>query len=126
MPSQLLAKLLFLIMSLCVSAAVSAPSAPAPCADTDRECAFKASRDHIVKKHAFWRQALTLPLTDRVGAAAPELIDFLRLDTIAQAIPNRPHASSLTPEFISEVTAALAELPLLHDVELISLVVTAC
>ena len=112
MPSQLLAKLLFLIMSLCVSAAVSAPSAPVPCADTDRECAFKASRDHIVKKHAFWRQALALPLTDRVGAAAPELIDFLRLDTIAQAIPNRPHASSLTPEFISEVKAALAELPL--------------
>ena len=38
-------------------------------------------------------------------------MDFLRLDTIAQSIPNKPHAPTLTPEFITDVMAAFDELP---------------
>ena len=111
MPPILRSSLLLLINALCASTFVFAQSAPALCADTDRECAFKAGRGHIVKKLPFWRQALTLPVAKRIGPAPPELVEFLRLDTIAQGIPNRPRAPSLTSEFISEVTAALAELP---------------
>ena len=47
----------------------------------------------------------------RIGPAPPELVEFLRLDTIAQAIPNKPRAPALAPEFLDEVTAAFDELP---------------
>jgi hypothetical protein len=104
-------RLLLLASVLSISAAAWSQSTPTVCADTDRECAFKAGHAHIVKKRAFWSRALQLPVTQRIGPAAPELVDFLRLDTIAQAIPGKPRAPSLTADFIGEVGAALEELP---------------
>ena len=84
---------------------------PQVCTGTAQECAWKAGQNHVVKKLAFWQQTLKLPLAQRIGPASAELIDFLRLDTIAQSIPSKPHAPTLTPEFISEVTSAFDELP---------------
>ena len=84
---------------------------PQTCTGSERECAFAAGQNHVVKKIAFWQQTLKLPLAQRIGPAPPELIDLLRLDTIAQSIPSKPHAPTLTPEFISEVTSAFDELP---------------
>jgi hypothetical protein len=39
------------------------------------------------------------------------LVDFLRLDNIAQSIKDRPRAPVLAPEFMREVMAAFDELP---------------
>ncbi len=103
--------LLVLLSAACAPDFAQAESASAPCADADRECARRAGRAHPVKKLAFWKQALDQPVARRIGPAPPELIDFLRLDTIEQGIPNKPRAPTFTPEFLGEVTAAFDELP---------------
>jgi hypothetical protein len=84
---------------------------PAECADTDVACATKAGQDHVVKKLAFWKRALSLPVEARMAAAPPELVDFLRLDNIAQSIQNRPRVPVLALEFEREAMAAFDELP---------------
>ena len=84
---------------------------PATCADTDAECASKAGQQHVAKKIEFWKQALILPVEKRVAVAPPELVDFLRLDNIAQSIPNKPRAPVLAEDFVREVMAAFDELP---------------
>lgn len=84
---------------------------PEVCKSTERECALKAGQNHVVKKLAFWQPTLKLPLSQRIGPAPPELIDLLRLDTIAQAISSKPRAPTVTPEFVSEVVSAFDELP---------------
>lgn len=111
MPPNFRVCILLLINAVCVSSFAFAQSAPSVCADADKECAFKAGREHVVKKLDYWKHALTLPVAQRIGPAPPELVDFLRLDTIAQSIPNKPRAPTITPEFIGEVTAAFDELP---------------
>jgi hypothetical protein len=89
----------------------SAQWVPATCADTDVACASKARQQHVVKKNEFWKRAMSLPVEKRLAAAPPELVDFLRLDNIAQSIQNKPRAPVLAPEFMREVMAAFDELP---------------
>ena len=103
--------LLTIATGVCTVNFTFAQVVPEVCKGTERECALKAGQNHVVKKLAFWQPTLKLPLSQRIGPAPPELIDFLRLDTIAQAIPNKPRAPTLTPEFISEVASAFDELP---------------
>ena len=95
----------------CIVNFTFAQVAPEVCKGTERECALKAGQNHAVKKLAFWQPMLKLPLSQRIGPAPPELIDLLRLDTIAQAIPSKPRAPTVTPEFVSEVVSAFDELP---------------
>lgn len=82
-----------------------------PCAMDDRKCALAAGFAHVVKKPEFWRTAFAKPLEQRIGVAPPELVEFLMLDTIAQSIPSKPRAATVTPDFVADVTQALAELP---------------
>jgi hypothetical protein len=103
--------LLIIATAICAFNPAHAQSAPQTCTGTKVECAFKAGQNHVVKKLAYWQQTLKLPLSQRIGPAPPELIDFLRLDTIAQSIPNKPRAPTLTPDFINDVMAAFDELP---------------
>ena len=103
--------LLTFVTGVCAFSVTFAQVVPEVCKGAERECALKTGQNHVVKKLAFWQQTLKLPLAQRIGPAPPELIDLLRLDTIAQSIPSKPHAPTLTPEFISEVTSAFVELP---------------
>jgi hypothetical protein len=112
LPPNFRAFLLVALNAACAPNLALAQSGSPLCADADRECAAQAGRAHVVKRLAFWKQALDQPVARRIGPAPPELVDFLRLDTIAQAIPSKPHAPpTLTPEFLGEVTAAFDELP---------------
>jgi len=81
------------------------------CAEKDSRCAYEAGRKHVVKKISFWKPALGLPPNKRIGTAPPELIEFLKLDVMAQSIAAKPKSPTLTPDFIAEVTAAFDELP---------------
>ena len=103
--------LLTIATGVCTVNFTFAQVVPEVCKGTERECALMAGQNHIVKKLAYWQPTLKLPLSQRIGPAPPELIDFLRLDTIAQAIPSKPREPTLTPEFISEVASAFDELP---------------
>lgn len=82
-----------------------------PCGETDKACAVKAISDHAVKRLGYWQNALSRPLEERIGAGTPELVAYVTLENIQGAIPNRPRAAKLAPDFMRDVHEALAELP---------------
>jgi hypothetical protein len=90
--------------------ALAAKDAPA-CDRAQPECALSLMRVHPVKTLAFWKDALAHPLAERVVIESPELVDFLTLDTIAQAIPTRPRPASPSPGLVADVRSAIAEMP---------------
>jgi hypothetical protein len=73
-------------------------------------CASDLSR-HPVRTMAYWKPALARPLAERVGAAPPELVEYLALDNAREGLPNRPRAPALADDFLRDVRAALAALP---------------
>ncbi len=81
------------------------------CEGSEKECAAKALKDHVVTRVDFWRDALVKPILDRMGVAPPELVEYLNLDNIKNGIPNRPRAAKLTPDFRRDVHNAIAEIP---------------
>ena len=103
-PPAALALLLALI-------AVGAARAALPCAETDRECAKRAAYAHPLRQAAGWSVELAKPVEQRIGPAFAALVEFLTIDNIKNDYPNRPRASNLTPEFLADVRAAIAELP---------------
>ncbi|MBL8516555.1 MAG: hypothetical protein JNM76_06265 [Betaproteobacteria bacterium] len=82
-----------------------------PCARTDKECAYQKAISHKVRTLEFWRAVRAKPLVERIGAAPPELIEYLTLDVIKLGIPARPRAPALTPDFMADVRAALNGIP---------------
>ncbi len=82
-----------------------------PCAAGDKPCARAALRAHAAKKLAFWKDALSKPVEQRIGPAPPELIELLALDNIANGFPNKPRPAQLAADFLNDVRGALAELP---------------
>ena len=82
-----------------------------PCAPEDKPCAISLLRDHAAHKIDFWRGALQRPLAQRVGAAPPELLEYVALDNIVGGFSNRPRAPVLSAAFMRDVRDAFAELP---------------
>jgi hypothetical protein len=97
-----------LLASACAFAAWSADS---PCPRGDKECARKLIAKNPLKDSAHWRAALSRPLAERIGAAPPEVVEFLALDVIANDYPNRPRAATLDPAFMADVRRAFDEVP---------------
>jgi hypothetical protein len=101
------------LLLLLVSLAATAEDRVAACkarADAPK-CAREAALAHPAKKAAFWSTALARPLTERIGAGPPELVEFLALDNVVHGYPNQPRASRLAPQFLADVRRAFAELP---------------
>ncbi|MBK6981896.1 MAG: hypothetical protein IPH30_10630 [Betaproteobacteria bacterium] len=95
-----------------VAGEVRAQDTPAAgCAEGDKACVRKALKAHPARKAAFWRETLARPVGERIGPAPPELIDFLRLDNLANGYPEKPAASRLTNDFLADVQGAIADLP---------------
>jgi len=94
------------VLSTCLGA-----QAASPCPPGDKPCAIKAIHEHPAKQSAYWRQALARPLAERIGAAGPELVDFLVLDVVANDYPNRPRLSTLDPAFLADVRRAFDGIP---------------
>jgi hypothetical protein len=101
---------LVLVITVVAAAGCERP-APKNCGPSDRQCAARAMNEHAVRKIAFWRRALALPLDQRIGVAPPELIEYLGLDNIAHGYPNRPKAAQVAPDFLRDFQDAVAELP---------------
>jgi len=102
--------LLLLVVALPATVFSQEPAQPA-CEESEKECAAKALKDHVVTRVDFWRAALVKPILDRMGAAPPELVEYLNLDNIKNGFPNRPHAAKVTPDFRRDVHNAIAEIP---------------
>ena len=83
----------------------------ASCSDTDKKCAEEAQRSHVVNRIDFWQAALSLPLARRIGSAPVELLDYVRLDNIANGFPERPGPALAGPDFQRDLEAAIAEMP---------------
>jgi hypothetical protein len=87
------------------------PPAPKNCGPSDSQCAARAVREHVVLKIANWTEPFSRPLDQRVFAAPPEIVDFLRLQNIAAGIRDRPGAIEVTPQFLQDFNEAIAEIP---------------
>jgi len=82
-----------------------------PCRESDKACVAKAISEHAVRRLGYWKNALSRPLEERIGAGAPELVAYITLDNLQHAIRNRPRQVMPAPAFVREVRQALAELP---------------
>lgn len=81
------------------------------CANNGQDCTVVAPERHAVTRLGYWKDALERPLEQRIGPADALMLDYLLQDNIRNAVPNRPRAAVLTPEFLADVRAALDELP---------------
>ena len=112
------AKPMLFVRALCVAASTCAPvaafaqdGAPPNCRDDDKACATKAVKNHVVKSMAYWQHAFARPVDERIGPVPPEVVDFLKLQNIADGFPEKPHAAPIAADFLRDLRAALAELP---------------
>jgi hypothetical protein len=90
-------------------ATIDAPQLP--CAYDDKVCAWKVAQAHPVFTRKYWQASFDKPLEERIGAASPELIEFLHLGTILHSGDERPRSVQADADFVREVREVLAELP---------------
>ena len=81
---------LLLALTLCQGAGWA--QAKLPCNYGDRKCAEKAREGHASHKLDLWKPALARPFEERIGAAPPELVEYLALENIYWGVPNKPRA----------------------------------
>jgi hypothetical protein len=81
------------------------------CRYDDKECAAKAIRGHVITKLDYWKRSFARPVEQRIGAAPPELVEYLTLDNIQGGFPEKPRSATLQNDFLRDVRAAIAELP---------------
>ncbi|MDB5873853.1 MAG: hypothetical protein JWQ07_3295 [Ramlibacter sp.] len=99
-------------VAIFLAPAAQAQGAPAfPCAETDKQCAWKAMESHATHRLDGWKADFTSPLAERIAAAPPQLVEYLTLDNIFNGFPERPRAAELDAAFLDDVRGALAELP---------------
>ena len=81
------------------------------CGEGDKECAAKAIQGHAVTKLDYWKHAFEKPVKQRIGAAPPELVEYVNLDNIKNGFPERPRSTLPAPDFLVDVHKAIAEMP---------------
>lgn len=91
--------------------AAGAQSPQAPCAPGDKPCFFAAMIKHPARQQAFWEPALAKPVEERIGAAPPELVEFILFDNLSNGYPNRPRVPKLDPAFLADVRRAYEGIP---------------
>jgi len=88
-----------------------AQSPQAPCAPGDKPCFLAAMLKHPARQQAFWEPALAKPVEARIGAAPPELVEFILFDNLSNGYPNRPRVPKLDPAFLADVRRAYEGIP---------------
>jgi hypothetical protein len=83
----------------------------AVCNQSDKGCLQKELNQHSVKKIDHWKSYSLVPLEDRIVAAPPEIVDFVKLDNQKNEISNSPSTAVLSEEFLQDVRLAVSELP---------------
>ena len=77
----------------------------------DRDCATTLMRGHIATQPGYWKSRMQRPLAQRIGAAPPELLEYVRLDNLSAGLASVPREATLTPDFLRDVRRALDEIP---------------
>jgi hypothetical protein len=104
------------VVLLCASLFAALPSgsveanAQDDCGD-DQECLQRLYDSHPVKDARTLRSYQALPIDRRVVVAPAKLLDYLNLDNRLRGFPNRPRYTRLDPQFLQDMTAALAGIP---------------
>ena len=98
----------FAILVACSEVALA--QAP-PCRYDDKECAAKAMQGHVATRLAYWQNALAKPVEQRIGAAPPELAEYVNLDNIKNGYPDKPLAVVPPPDFLDDLRDAIDEMP---------------
>jgi hypothetical protein len=98
-----------LLLALLICLLPAAARAARPC--TGGDCVAAAMANSPVRHLRFWRSALHRPLRERMGTAAPALVDYIRLDNIQSGRPERPQASAADAAFRQDVQAVIDGLP---------------
>jgi hypothetical protein len=83
----------------------------AACLESDKACLKEAQRKHPVAQAAFWQAQLAKPFEQRIGAAPPELVNYVLLDNLLNGFPERPKIPTIALEFRRDLDVAIAELP---------------
>lgn len=100
------------IASLAIGAvACHSRAAAISCAPKDLACVKAAQAKSVARSLSFWKSSLARPLSDRVGVASPEVVDFVALANLEASVPNKPRVDEVNPQLIQTVKAAIAELP---------------
>ena len=81
------------------------------CGDRDKACLLAAFNQHPARALATWEAALRKPLVERIGAASASLVNYVSLDNLINAYPERPRATALDPELLRDAKAAFGEIP---------------
>src|SRR5450759_4577702 len=100
-----------ILVLLTLQPALAQDAPKLPCADKDRQCAYDAIKNHIARRLNTWKAALALPVSERMGPAPPQLVEYINLDNIMNGLPERPRAAKLDPDLQADVKAAVADLP---------------
>jgi hypothetical protein len=98
------------ILAMSISFVVPA-AASAACPPGDKACALKAVRESPLLQSAHWAGVMRKPLAERISAAPREVVEYLELDVIVNAIPSKPRAASPDAAFMADVRRAFEEIP---------------
>ncbi len=92
--------------------AVAAANALAQeCGDKDAKCAKEKALAHPIRNVASWKAELSRPVAERLGPASASLVEYVRLDNIANGFPERPRPGNPDAKLMADIHAAIAELP---------------
>ncbi len=91
--------------------AAAQPMGEVACAAGDKPCLLKLVKAHPARTAAFWKGTLTRPVGERLGAAPPGVVEYLRLDNLLNGYPEKPRASRLSADFVADVRGAIADMP---------------
>ncbi len=101
---------LLMLVAFC-GIAFSQEQAALPCRYDDKECAAKAVQGHAVTRLAYWQNVFGKPVEQRIGAAPPELVEYINLDNIKNGYPDKPRAVDPPPDFLRDMRDAIDEMP---------------
>lgn len=96
------------LASACLATPFSAAAQPA-C--NDRDCASAQMRDHPATRSDYWKSRMERPLSQRIGAAPPELLEYVRLDNLSAGVASVPRTATPKPDFLRDLRRAFEEIP---------------
>lgn len=97
-----------LLTSACLATPCNGAAQPA-C--NERDCATALMRDHIATRSGYWKSRMQRPPAQRIGAAPPALMEYVRLDNLSAGLASVPREATLTPNFLRDVRRAFDEIP---------------
>lgn len=98
--------------ALLLAGCLHVPGTSVWCFGAAQRCAREALHTHAVHRLASWDTSLSAqPVTQRVAAAPPDLVEYLTLDNITHGFAERPRAAAMDEAFVRDVRRAIDGIP---------------